>query len=74
MLRCEHCGGHAHAGLAHLHGLLIHLCQDCTRRVLVAKKEEEAISHFKDSLTRLAASLIVKKTKRFFGPYVEQRA
>lgn len=33
MLRCHFCGKHAMAGLAHLHGLAVPLCTECTEKV-----------------------------------------
>jgi hypothetical protein len=41
MMRCEHCGGHANPGLAHLHGNPCqHLCVTCTRRLLERQELE----------------------------------
>jgi hypothetical protein len=39
MLRCDCCRGHAHAGLAHLHGTDKTLCMDCTRKFLAAREK-----------------------------------
>lgn len=42
MMRCEHCGGHALAGLAHLHGNPCRpLCADCTAKVLEQRELQE---------------------------------
>ena len=41
MLRCEHCGGHAIPGLAHLHGNPCKaLCHTCTQRQLERQELE----------------------------------
>lgn len=41
MMRCEHCGGHANLGLAHLHGNPCQpLCHDCTEHELERQKAE----------------------------------
>ncbi len=63
MLRCEYCRGHAHAGLAHLHGLPVPLCQDCTRKVLERRNEQAIVESFKMGLTRIALSLTVERSK-----------
>jgi len=63
MLRCEFCRGHAHAGLAHLHGLSVHLCEDCTRKVLERRTKEEAICAFKRQLTVIALGLASERSK-----------
>lgn len=57
MLRCEFCRGHAHAGLAHLHGLSVPLCRSCTWMVLERRNERMIADSFKQALTRIAASL-----------------
>ena len=43
MLRCEICRGHAHAGLAHLHGLGVPLCADCTRKIVEKRAGKEKL-------------------------------
>jgi hypothetical protein len=41
MLRCEHCGGHAIPGLAHIHGNPCRpLCHTCTQRELERQERE----------------------------------
>lgn len=40
MLRCEHCRGHAHPALKHVHGLDVELCMDCTTLVVEARQQE----------------------------------
>lgn len=40
MLRCAHCGGRAIAGLAHLHGLDVPLCPDCTEVVVEVRESK----------------------------------
>jgi hypothetical protein len=43
MMRCEHCGGRAQPGLAHLHGNPCrHLCHPCTERELERQEAERA--------------------------------
>lgn len=34
MLRCHYCGKHAMVGLAHLHGLTVPLCVECSDKVV----------------------------------------
>lgn len=34
MLRCHFCGKHAMAGLAHLHGLTVPLCRECSAKIV----------------------------------------
>lgn len=42
MMRCERCGGHALAGLAHLHGDPCRpLCWDCTAKLLKQLERQE---------------------------------
>lgn len=42
MIRCEHCGGHAPPGLAHLHGDPCRpLCRGCTEKFLKQRELQE---------------------------------
>lgn len=56
MLRCNRCGGHAQAGLAHLHGDPTRpLCDPCTKFVLAEREERKAelrrfLSHVRSAL------------------------
>lgn len=61
MLRCEICSGYATAGLAHLHGLSVHLCMDCTRNVVEQREMNEALDSFKRELSRIAAQFVAER-------------
>jgi len=55
MLRCEHCGGHAQAGLAHLHNLMKHLCWACCQAVLELRKAREELNRAQNIVLALTA-------------------
>jgi hypothetical protein len=60
MMRCEHCGGYAIFGLAHLHGNPNRpLCYTCTKLVLERQKQErqaKEIAEAKELMQRLCKS------------------
>lgn len=61
MMRCEHCGGHAIPGLAHLHGNPCrHLCPTCTRRELERQELARKVEATKQEKPELC-SVCVKR-------------
>jgi NAD-dependent SIR2 family protein deacetylase len=58
MLRCQICGGQAHAGLAHLHGNPDRpLCITCTKKVIRNREREEENAKIVEEFERLFPQL-----------------